>query len=218
MAQIDIEKAVPLLRKEFNRGSAPIKGLLEIKNKTPYTNLVGTILSSRTKDGVTTAALERLLALADTPQEMSEISVKRIAKLISPVGFYRTKAKALKNGAFQLLKDYEGEVPSTLEELTTLPGVGRKTANIVLTESFNIPSISVDTHVHRLSNRWGYVKTKRPEQTEKALVEKLPKKYWHEYNQLLVAYGQTICVPTSPFCSRCVLSSMCPKIGVTASR
>ena len=141
-----------------------------------------------------------------------------IRRLIYPVGFYPTKAKRLIQISRILLEEYAGEVPADLEEMLKLPGVGRKTANLVLVEGFKIDAICVDTHVHRISNRIGYVHTHTPEKTEFALREKLPRKHWVHYNELLVAFGQVLCRPISPFCSRCPVSEMCPRIGVKRSR
>jgi len=180
--------------------------------------LVSTLLSLRTKDEVTGEAARRLLDVARTPEAMIALSPKKIEKLIYPVGFYPTKAKRLLSISRILLDRYGGKVPDTLEALTALPGVGRKTANLVLVEGFKIPAICVDTHVHRISNRIGYVKTKTPDKTELALRKKLPKRHWVRYNELLVAFGQTLCRPISPFCSRCPVSDMCPQIGVERHR
>ena len=218
MKPFDIERAYTLLREQFKTSDAPIVAFMKLKNTTPFRSLIGTILSARTKDAVTIEVIKELFAVADTPQEMAALSVDEIAALIKRVGFYKTKAKALKTTSQMILDDFGGEVPQTLDELLTLAGVGRKTANIVLAEAFDTDAISVDIHVHRISNRWGYVQTDKPEETEMALREKLPKEYWKEYNPTLVAHGQTICAPVSPFCSRCILADMCPRIGVTKSR
>jgi endonuclease-3 len=145
-------------------------------------------------------------------------SSEALAEIIYPVGFYRNKAKSILAVSQQLLDNYEGQVPADLEILLTLPGVGRKTANLVLTAGFNKLGICVDTHVHRISNRWGYIQTKTPDETEFVLREKLPKEYWIEYNGLLVSMGQTICHPTSPWCSKCPVIDFCERVGVTRSR
>ena len=163
-------------------------------------------------------AAQRLLAAARTPQAMLELAPETIERLIYPVGFYPTKAKRLLSISRILLERYDGQVPADLDELTALPGVGRKTANLVMVEGFKIPAVCVDTHVHRISNRIGYVKTKNPDQTELALRKKLPRRHWMRYNELLVAFGQVLCRPVSPFCSRCPVADMCPKIGVDRHR
>jgi len=182
--------------------------------KDPFQVLVSCILSLRTQDGTTSGASERLFRIADTPEKLCRLSVKKIEKAIYPVGFYRVKAERLRNIACQIMKDYEGRVPDSIDELLKLKGVGRKTANLVVTRGYNKPGICVDTHVHRITNRWGYVFTKTPEETEFALREKLPKRYWKEINGLLVAFGQGICRPQSPICSRCSVSKYCKRVGV----
>ena len=185
---------------------------------TAFEVLVSTILSLRTKDEVTAQAAARLFEKARTPESLIALGEERTARLIYPVGFYPTKAKRLMDISRILIDQYKGQVPDTMEALLALPGVGRKTANLVLVEGFGIPAICVDTHVHRISNRIGYVKTKTPEQTEMVLRKKLPKKHWVNYNELLVAFGQVICRPISPFCSNCPVNQMCPAIGVTTMR
>jgi len=186
--------------------------------ETPFTVLISCVLSLRTQDKTTDAASERLFRLAKTPQAMHRLPLRSIRKAIYPVGFYKTKAKHIKKICDMLLQAHGGQVPAHLEELLELPGVGRKTANLVVTEGFGKPGICVDTHVHRITNRWGYVKTKTPNDTETALRKKLPKAYWIKINELLVTYGQNLCKPISPLCSRCRLRPWCPRRGVTHSR
>ncbi len=186
--------------------------------KDPFCVLVSCILSLRTKDEVTMAASERLFGLAATPAGLAALDEKTIEEAIYPAGFYRTKAKTLKEVAAQLVEKHGGAVPKTMEGLLRLKGVGRKTANLVLTMGFGLPGICVDTHVHRITNRWGLVDTKTPEKTEAALRRVLPEKYWIGINDLLVRYGQNICRPVSPFCTRCALSRFCEKKGVQKSR
>jgi endonuclease-3 len=186
--------------------------------RDPFKILVGTILSLRTKDETTGPAAARLFVLAGTAEEMLQLSAEQIAKAIYPVGFYRTKAGTILEICRTLVTGYGGRVPDTMEQLLALKGVGRKTANLVLTLGFQAPAICVDTHVHRISNRWGYVRTKTPEDTEFALRSKLPRAYWPTYNDLLVAFGQNICKPISPLCGRCPLDDICPKVGVTQHR
>lgn len=180
--------------------------------------LVSCLLSLRTQDKTTDAASARIFRLARTPQEMVKLSLPIIRKAIYPVSFYKTKAKSIKRICRILLDQYHGQVPETIEELLQLSGVGRKTANLVVTLGFGKPGICVDTHVHRITNRWGYVKTKSPDKTEMALRDKLPKKYWIDINEWLVMYGQHICQPVSPLCTQCRLRPDCPRLGVTHSR
>ena len=175
-------------------------------------------MSLRTQDKTTLPASERLFQLAMTPQAMLTLSTAQIEKAIYPVGFYRTKAKTILGICRDILGKFNGQVPSNLEDLLTMKGVGRKTANLVLTEGFAIPSMCVDTHVHRISNRFGYLKTKTPEETEMVLRKRLPREYWMEYNALLVLWGQNICKPISPLCSKCALKNFCARMNVTTSR
>ncbi|HDQ99624.1 MAG TPA: endonuclease III [candidate division WOR-3 bacterium] len=180
----------------------------------PFRILVATVLSTRTQDPVTAAAAGRLRAVAPDPAALARLTPARVEKLIYPVGFYRTKARHLPELARRLVGR---SVPDTLEELLELPGVGRKVANIVLSKAFGRAAIAVDTHVHRVSNRLGLVRTVRPEQTERALMAVLPRRYRGEWNELLVAHGQTVCRPTRPRCSECGVSRWCRKVGVPAA-
>jgi endonuclease-3 len=214
----DIDGFVAAIEANYRRWNPPIITFIANRGATPFEVLVSTLLSLRTKDEVTGEAAARLFARARTPEAMVKLKPREIEKLIYPVGFYPTKAKRLIAISRILLERYGGTVPDTLEALTALPGVGRKTANLVLVEGFKIPAICVDTHVHRISNRIGYVKTKTPDKTELALREKLPACHWVRYNELLVAFGQVVCRPVSPFCSRCPVADMCPRIGVARHR
>jgi len=214
-----IEKVMELLRKESKKWENPYISDIAAKSPSyPFKILISCLLSLRTKDEVTEKAAEKLFSRAISPENMANLSLQEIEKLIYPVGFYRNKAKTIKKISEILYKKYNGKVPSTLQGLLSLPGVGRKTANLVLSLGFKKPGICVDTHVHRIANRWGYVKTKSPHQTEFALREKLPQKYWIEFNRMLVAFGKTICRPISPFCSRCPVERFCDKVGVTKRR
>jgi endonuclease III len=186
--------------------------------RDPWAVLVSTILSLRTKDEVTIVASKRLLEKAGAPEELKSLKRERIEKLIYPVGFYRNKAASLKKIAFILLEQYNGKVPASMEELLALPGVGRKTANLVLTEAFDLDGLCVDIHVHRISNRCGWLSSKTPEETEMVLREILPRNYWKRINYLLVLYGQKLCRPVSPFCSQCVIKKHCSHNGVVKSR
>ena len=214
----NIHQVVKILRKELKHLPDPSVTLVGKRWKNPFLVLISCILSLRTKDETTLPASERLFALADSPKDMLKLSVKQIEKAIYPVGFYHTKARRILGICRDLIEKFEAKVPDDLETLLTFKGVGRKTANLVLTEGFGKLGVCVDTHVHRISNRMGYVKTKTPEQTEYALREKLPKKYWIEYNALLVTWGQNICKPISPFCSRCGIKKFCTKVGVIKNR
>ena len=176
------------------------------------------MISLRTKDDVTSAASSRLFAVADTPSTLSQVGQDRIAELIYPAGFYNTKAKNIVTVATTLRDQFGGLVPQTVEELTTLPGVGRKTANLVLGLGFGIPAVCVDTHVHRIANRFAWVATKTPDKTEFALREILPQEYWIDINGLLVTYGQRVCTPTSPHCSTCTIAGDCAKVDVSRHR
>jgi endonuclease III len=210
-----IQKIIRILRKEVRQWAIPAIGNYV---DTPFTVLISCVLSLRTQDKTTNAASERLFAIADTPVAMLNTPVAVIQKAIYPVSFYRVKAKTIHAICEQILSRFGGQVPSKLEELLELPGVGRKTANIVVTLAFGKAGIAVDTHVHRISNRLGYVKTKTPNDTEMALRKKLPRRYWLIYNDLLVAYGQNLCKPISPFCSRCKIAEHCRRVGVKVKR
>ncbi|MCL2192872.1 MAG: endonuclease III [Treponema sp.] len=184
----------------------------------PWAVLVSTILSLRTKDEVTLEASKRLLAKAPGPREIAALREDEIADLAYPAGFYRNKAASLTKIAAILLEQYGGNVPADMDALLALPGVGRKTANLVLIEAFDIPTICVDIHVHRISNRCGWLSSKTPDETEAILREILPEKYWKGLNALLVLYGQNLCRPVSPYCSRCVITGHCRRVGVERSR
>jgi len=188
------------------------------KSGDPYRVLISCLLSLRTKDRTTIQASQRLFKIADKPESMIKLTAGRIRKLIYPVGFYRNKSKIILNLSKKLLEDFSGKVPGTLNALLGLKGVGRKTANLVLGLGFGIPAICVDTHVHRISNRLGWVKTNNPEETESALQEIIPRGEWIELNTLLVSFGQNICLPVSPFCSKCNVYGFCKRIGVDKSR
>ena len=186
--------------------------------RDPFRILIACLLSLRTKDETTGPAAERLFALAHTPEVMLRLTPRRIERAIFPVGFYRTKARVIRGVCRDLLARFGGKVPDDLDTLLTFKGVGRKTANLVVTVGFGRPGICVDTHVHRISNRLGFVRTKSPDQTELALRKKLPRRHWIESNDLLVTFGQNICQPVSPRCSTCPVRALCPRIGVTRSR
>ncbi len=194
---------------------APVKLMPQ---RTPFRILVSAVLSTRTQDPVTAAAAARLFQVAPDPRALARLSAARIQKLIFPVGFYRTKAKLLPLLSRMLTERWHGEVPRSLAELLELPGVGRKVASIVLSQGFGLPAIAVDTHVQRLSNRLDLVRTFRPVDTERRLMEILPRRAWKDWNRLLVALGQTICRPRQPLCASCPLARLCPRRGVSGSR
>ncbi len=211
-------RVVPVLRRAVKGMRDPSVTRIAKRSRSPFRVLVSTVISARTKDEVTGPASERLFALASTPEEMSRLRVAAIEKAIYPAGFYKTKARAIKKLCAMLVGEYGGEVPREIDELVRLPGVGRKTANLVVTLGFGLPGICVDTHVHRICNRLGAVRTKDPARTESALREVLPRRNWIEINDLLVMYGQSVCAPISPWCSRCAIMKMCGPVGVTRSR
>ena len=196
----------------------PSVTLVGKKYKSPFLVLISCLLSLRTRDETTLPASERLFARADSMQAMLKIPISEIQKLIYPVGFYKTKALRIHEICDDLIHRFNSKVPEDLDQLLTLKGVGRKTANLVLTEGFGKPGICVDTHVHRISNRLGYIKTKTPEETEFSLRKKLPKEYWIEYNALLVTWGQNVCKPISPICSKCPVNNICQRVKVGISR
>lgn len=214
-----LNRVLRTLRKEIHQWKVPAVGVIAGQAvDRPFETLVSTILSLRTKDKVTETASHRLLTRAPSPERMSALPVEEIEGLIYPVGFYRTKARSLVKTCEILVRDYRGKVPPSMDELLKLPGVGRKTANLVLTVGFDDYGICVDTHVHRISNLWGYVQTRTPEETEFALRSKLPRRHWKTYNDILVTFGQNLCVPVSPWCSRCPVERHCPRVGLKRSR
>ena len=214
----NITEVVKILRRALKDLPDPSVTLVGKRWKNPFLVLISCILSLRTKDETTLPASERLFAAADNPQGLLKLSTQQIEKLIFPVGFYRTKAKTIHGICRDILEKFQSEVPSDIDTLMTMKGVGRKTANLVLTEGFGKPAMCVDTHVHRISNRFGYVKTKTPEETEWALRKKLPRPFWMDYNALLVTWGQNVCKPISPLCSQCPLIKYCARRDVIISR
>ena len=210
---IDIEYFLNVLAKEVGNYQVPVVDLIAVQTRDPFKVLVATILSARTKDEITAKASARLFKKVPDLESLASLDEATIAKLIYPVGFYQNKAKYLKELPAAMVQ-FGGKIPAEVESLIKLPGVGRKTANLVVAVAFNKPAICVDTHVHRIMNIWGYVNTKTPLETEMALRQRLPQKYWISVNSMLVAFGQAICRPVGPHCDRCVLSSQCPRIGV----
>lgn len=219
MRQDHVTAALRIVKREIRQWEEPVLGVVAREsNRDPFRILISCLLSLRTKDKTTGEASARLYALAHQPATMLTIPLQQIEQAIYPVCFYRTKAKSIHAICRRLLDVYGGAVPDSIEELVTLSGVGRKTANLVVTVAFGKPGICVDIHVHRISNRWGYVKTETPEETEVALRNKLPKQHWITFNDLLVPYGQHLCQPVSPFCSKCKLTEYCDRVGVKKSR
>lgn len=212
---VDIMK---LIEKQVFSLNIPYVTKISRKRKDPFKVLVSCILSLRTKDKVTELAAKNLFKEIRTPKDILGFKTSRIAKLIYPVGFYKNKAKVLKGIARTLVDKHRGYVPQKEDQLLSFKGVGRKTANLVLGLGFGVPSICVDTHVHRISNRLGWVRTNIPQGTEFALAEIIPKRWWIKLNTILVAFGQNICLPISPFCSRCYVEKYCKKRGVKRCR
>ena len=206
------------LRAASENWMPPIVTEMAKQGASHFEILVAAVLSARTLDTVTVKVYPKLFALAKTPQGMMALSEAEIESAIHSVAFPVQKAKQVRDLSRLLVEKYDGRVPETIEELVELPGVGRKVANLVVVEAFGKPGICVDTHVHRITNRWGYVKTKTPEETEMKLREILPREYWHEINPLLVALGQNICRPTSPKCSACPIAEFCARVDVEKSR
>ena len=218
MRNADIHAALRVLRQESQRWQAPIVGVVAAETSYPFRILIACVLSLRTKDRTTADASRRLFALAGDPASMLRLSLRRVERAIYPVGFYRTKARQIRDISSRLLHEHRGRVPDSIDTLLTLPGVGRKTANLVVTVGYRKPGICVDIHVHRISNRWGYVETISPQETEDALRRKLPRRHWITYNDLLVPFGQNICQPVSPWCSLCKIKQYCDRVGVKRSR
>ncbi len=208
----------PVLRRQVRTLQLPWLDQMASSERDPFEVLISCLLSLRTQDRVTGEASQRLFRLARTPEAMSRLPVERIEKAIYPVGFYRVKAQRIRDLSREIVRRYHGRVPNTIEELLLLKGVGRKTANLVVTLGYDKEGICVDTHVHRITNRWGLVRTKNPHQTEFALREVLPVRYWKQLNGQLVAFGQGICRPISPLCSRCQIRPVCDRVGVVHSR
>lgn len=215
---VEINRIIRTLQRTSRRWNPTAVGAVAQDSRDPFRILVSCLISLRTKDEVTAEASTRLFRLARTPRAMLALSAARIARTIYPAGFYRTKARTIKGLCRALLEQHGGKVPDDLETLLTLKGVGRKTANLVITIGYGKPGICVDTHVHRISNRLGIVETKNPEQTEFALRQVLPRQHWIAYNDLLVTFGQNVCKPISPLCSACPVNPLCSRIGVGKHR
>lgn len=218
MSTREAAAALRVLRAASASWDVPSVSFVAENSGSPFQVLVATLLSLRTQDATTIHAARRLFALADEPRAMLAQDETTLARTIYPVGFYRQKARQILEICRILLERFGGEVPRDLDTLLELPGVGRKTANLVVSLGYGLPGICVDTHVHRITNRWGYVATRTPEETEMALRERLPRAYWAEINRLLVQFGQGICRPISPRCSACPVARWCRRVGVTTAR
>ncbi len=206
----DLEAVLAVLQEEVKKYRTPVVDLIAVQTRDPYNVLVATILSARTRDATTAQAAARLFAVAPDPATLTRLAEPELAELIHPVGFFRQKAGFLARLPPALNQLFGGRIPETVEELVQLPGVGRKTANLVVAVAFQQPAICVDTHVHRIMNLWGYVKTAEPAATEMALREKLPSRHWQTINSILVAFGQAICLPRHPRCPQCPVRQWCP--------
>jgi len=213
-----IIEIIEILEEEFKNWDVPVVTLIALQSKDPFKVLISTILSLRTKDEVTIGSSNRLYKLLTKPEDISKITVEQIEKAIYPSAFYRRKAIQIKKICERLILEFDSIVPNDIETLLKFEGVGRKTANLVLSEGYQIPAMCVDTHVHRISNRFGFIKTKMPDESEMVLRKKLPQKYWNEYNTILVAFGQHLCRPISPFCLKCPVKKYCKRIGIDKSR
>ena len=217
----NVDEIFRVLKKELEKYTMPVVSHPDWDDivDTPFTTLISCLLSLRTKDEVTAKASYSLLKKYNTPEKLVKVSEKEIQSLIYPVGFYKTKAKRIKDISRTLIEKYNEKVPNDFDELLKLKGVGRKTANIVMVYGHKKQNyLPVDTHCHKIPNRLGWIKTKTPEQTEEELKKILPKKYWNDFNYLFVKFGQTICVPISPFCSKCPIKNYCKQVSVTRSR
>lgn len=217
MKKVNIDAIVRILKKETKNMRDPVVTQFSW-TRSPFKVLISCLLSLRAKDEVTGPVSEQLFKVADTPEKLSRMTLPRIEKIIYKTGFYKNKARVIKDVSKKLVDAYDSKVPDTIDELLTFKGVGRKTANLVVTLGYGKPGICVDTHVHRISNRLGYVKTKMADETEMVLRDKLPRKYWIIYNDLLVMWGQNICAPISPWCSKCAIAKYCNKVGVEKNR
>jgi len=216
--EININLIIERLKKESKKWNMPVVTLIALQSKDPFKVLLSTIISLRTKDEVTIEASKRLFKLLTKPNDICNITTLEVENAIYPCGFYKRKAIQISEICYKLIEKFNSIVPDDIDTLLTFNGVGRKTANLVLSEGYDIPAMCVDVHVHRISNRFGYIKTKNPNDSEFKLRKKLPKKYWNDYNTLLVGFGQSICRPVSPYCSSCPVFKYCKRVGVEKYR
>jgi len=212
----NVEKVMEILERYFQYTERTT--LNRMRNQDPFKILISCLLSLRTKDENTERVVEKLFKFVKGPQDIVKMPTKKLEKIIYSSGFYKRKAKILKHVSKVILEKYRGKVPSSKEDLLSIKGIGPKTANIVLAFAYGKNVLPIDTHCHRIANRLGWIKTKTPEQTEKALEKILPKKYWREFNAIFVLFGKTICKPTSPLCSKCPVRNYCERNGVKKSR
>ena len=209
MVMCDIVKIVKILKKEVKSYNVPIVDLIKVKTNDPFKILIATILSARTNDKTTSEVCSKLFLKVRKFEDLEKLTIIQIEKVIYPVGFYKNKAKQLKKLPNVIFKEFNGKIPHKIDDLIKLPGVGRKTANLVGATAFGKNYLSVDTHCHRIPNRWGVIKTKTPLETEIALKKILPKKYWKHFNRIVVAFGQQVCRPINPKCSKCPVIKYC---------
>jgi endonuclease III len=210
----NIDKIYAELKDQFQKFKTPVVELVEAQTKDPFKILVATILSARTKDETTSEVVDFLFKVIEKPEDINKFTVEEIEEMIYPVGFFRNKAKHLKQLPVVLKSEFKNIIPDEIDDLIKLPGVGRKTANLVRAVAFRKPAICVDIHVHRISNRFGYIRTNTPFESEMTLREKLPEKYWINYNSFLVAYGQNHCTPRNPKCNSCPIYEECERVDV----
>jgi endonuclease-3 len=210
--------ALERIQKVMPTWETPLVDAMGSAGESPYRILIATLLSLRTRDTVTAVVAPKLFARADTPEAMLELPIEDLREIIHPITYYNNKVDTIREVSRLIIEKYDGKVPDDLDELLSMPGVGRKTANLVITAGYDKLGICVDIHVHRISNRFGYVQTKDPDKTEMALRAKLPVPYWKRINGLLVSLGQNICHPTSPKCTQCPVNDLCERVGVTRSR
>lgn len=213
-----IKEVFEILKIEFKNWKVPVVTLIALQSKDPFKVLLSTIISLRTKDEVTIEASKRLYQILKKPEDIFNVSFDELEKAIYPCGFYKRKSIQIKNICERLVNEFDSIVPKEIDTLLKFEGVGRKTANLVLSEGYNIPAMCVDVHVHRISNRFGFINTKTPEESEFELRSKLPIEYWNDYNTILVAFGQSLCRPISPHCSKCPVVKYCSRIGVDKFR
>ncbi len=214
MKEFNIGRIITILESQSVLWDVPVVTLIAMQEKDPFKVLMSTIISLRTKDEVTIEASKRLYQILTDPKDIYNITNEQLEKAIYPCGFYKRKTIQIRKICEKLINEFKGVVPKDIDTLLTFEGVGRKTANLVLSEGYGIPAMCVDVHVHRISNRLGYIKTKNPDETEFKLREILPKKHWIRYNSLLVAFGQSICRPVSPHCTKCPVLNYCKRVGV----
>ena len=218
MNEKDLIDIIKILRKEIKKWDVPVVSLVSKAHKDPFSILISTVISLRTKDEVTLKSFNKLFSKAKSPKEMLKLKEEEMAELIYPAGFYKTKGKNIRKICEILIEKYKGKVPNSMEKLLELPNVGRKTANLVISVGFDGDGVCIDVHNHRILNRFGFLKTKNPEETEYEVRKRVDKKYWRELSFLLVAYGQHICRPISPYCSKCLIKKKCKRRGVEVSR